>query len=358
MDLSRFDRLTRILGAIQSRRTVGRAALGSLVGLLSVTNLSAKTKRKKKRKCKGNAKKCGKKCCPQGEQCLGRRCAPYRLKAQWRISDNGRATAIRNSLRSTADISVDSASGIALDSAGNVYVGEQGGGGVGMVHEFTSDGTVVDRWQSSRWPLGLAVDSAGNIYVADPRMDHIQKYDSNTALLATWGGFQSPMGVAIDDAGRVVVSDLQGIHVFDAAGERLDGWDCANSRYVAVDASGNIYVTVDDAQAPNRGAPHIRVFSPEGTALASWGDHGQGPGEFLIPQGIAVDPRDGGVIAIDGETSRIQKFDTSGRFLVQWGRQGSASGEFQAPYGVVLDGSGNIYVADGGNNRVTVFAPV
>ena len=39
-----------------------------------------------------------------------------------------------------------------------------------------------------------------------------------------------------------------------------------------------------------------------------------------------------------------------------WGSYGSGNGQFQDPLGAATDGSGNIYVADSGSNRIQKFA--
>ena len=48
-------------------------------------------------------------------------------------------------------------------------------------------------------------------------------------------------------------------------------------------------------------------------------------------------------------------FTSSGAFLAKWGTQGSGDGQFYSPEGIAVDGTGNVYVADTGNNRVQVF---
>ena len=55
---------------------------------------------------------------------------------------------------------------------------------------------------------------------------------------------------------------------------------------------------------------------------------------------------------------RIEKFDSNGTFLTKWGSWGSGDGQFKYPYGVAVDSSGNVYVADTGNNRIQKFSPV
>ena len=47
---------------------------------------------------------------------------------------------------------------------------------------------------------------------------------------------------------------------------------------------------------------------------------------------------------------------TCGTAITQWGSSGSGNGQFNAPDGVAVDGSGNVYVADTGNDRIQKFA--
>jgi sugar lactone lactonase YvrE len=102
-------------------------------------------------------------------------------------------------------------------------------------------------------------------------------------------------------------------------------------------------------------------------------------GEFSEPEGVAVDGA-GNVYVADTQNNRIQKFDSSGNFLLAWGKdvdssnpgtgaeictvaancQAAASssglgGEFQTIWGIGADGSGNVYVAETGGQRIQKF---
>jgi DNA-binding beta-propeller fold protein YncE len=69
---------------------------------------------------------------------------------------------------------------------------------------------------------------------------------------------------------------------------------------IAVDASGNIYVL-------DSGNARIQEFTADGKYLATIGRHGQGPGEFMLPDGLDID-RKGGLIVSDAAQLRIQAF--------------------------------------------------
>jgi DNA-binding beta-propeller fold protein YncE len=57
----------------------------------------------------------------------------------------------------------------------------------------------------------------------------------------------------------------------------------------------------------------------------------------------------------DSFNDRIQVFDSNGNFLTSFGSLGNP-GQFVTPEGVAVDSlSGNVYVADSGNGRIEVF---
>lgn len=84
------------------------------------------------------------------------------------------------------------------------------------------------------------------------------------------------------------------------------------------------------------------------------GQFGSGPGEFIFPVGIAIDPV-GNVYVTEAGNDRVQKLDPSLEWLSGWGRFGSDSSRFNDPLGVAVAGPDLVLVADSGNRRIASF---
>lgn len=86
----------------------------------------------------------------------------------------------------------------------------------------------------------------------------------------------------------------------------------------------------------------------------SFGSPGSGPGQFLNPHGISVDP-EGNIYVADTENHRVQKFDSRGRFIEEVGGFGWQTAQFNRPMGLTAREGLNIYVADSQNRRILRF---
>jgi len=262
--------------------------------------------------------------------------------------------------------------GIAVDSAGNVYVTESNGN---RVQKFDSAGNFLSKFGSLGETNGgfvnaykIAFDSSGNIYVTDSSPDRttglVQKFNSSGVFQHSWGSqgggngqFFGASGVAVDSAGNVYVADQNNFRIqkFTSAGVFITKWGSngtADGQFkgpqgVAVDASDNIYVA-------DTGNDRIQKFDTNGTFLAKFGTSGTADGQFTSPQGVAVDSA-GTVYVADTGNNRIQTFSSSGTFIEACGSSGSGDGQFSSPEDVAVDAAGNYYVADTFNDRVEKF---
>ncbi|HTR55663.1 MAG TPA: fibronectin type III domain-containing protein [Kofleriaceae bacterium] len=200
--------------------------------------------------------------------------------------------------------------------------------------------------------------------------------------VTAFGGdnFAEPQGLAVDTAGDVYVADYldnviraitpTGIAT-TLAGTGNDGAvngpgstaTFLGPEGVAVDAAGNVYV----ADTHNH---LLRKVTPEGevSTFAGTGDAGNANGastaaSFQFPEGIAVDAS-GNVYVADTGNNLIRKVTPAGDVstLAGTGAAGSADGagsaaSFNQPYGVAVDAAGNLFVGDSGNGLIRKVTP-
>jgi len=284
--------------------------------------------------------------------------------------------------------------GVAVDASGNVYVAdfrnslirEISQAGVvttfaGGVNAGSANGTGI--YASFNEPTGVATDGAGNIYVADNGNNLIREI-SPSGVVTTLAGtgaqgsangpaaaasFNFPQGVAVDAAGNVYVADYGNnmIRKISAAGSvtTLAGRDSSGSTNgvdtaatfnqpsgVAVDAGGNVYVA-------DFGNNLIRKISQTGgvSTFAGSGTPGAANGtgaaaSFNGPTGLAIDAS-GNVYVADYGNNLIRKITPAGVVTtIGNGAAGTGNTLFNGPYGVAVDAAGNIYVANYRNSTI------
>jgi sugar lactone lactonase YvrE len=247
---------------------------------------------------------------------------------------------------------------------------------------------------SFKQPAGIALDGSGNIYLADAYNNRIRKI-TPAGVVTTLAGsgkegfadgmgkdavFNGPAGIAIDRDGNIYTAEWKGHRVrkitpagvvttLAGSGKAgfADGTGAEASfntpQGVAVDASGNVYVS-------ESGNHRIRKISPSGvvTTVAGSGKPGFADGtgaeaNFKSPTGIALDAV-GNVYVSDTGNHQIRKITPSGvvTTLAGSGKPGFQDGQgtkasFNVPFGLAVDRNGNIYVADMGNHRIRKITP-
>ncbi len=210
-------------------------------------------------------------------------------------------------------------------------------------------------------PVGVAVDSAGNLFVSD---------QGNHRVLR----FISPMSDSVADAvlGQVGLTG-SALNMIDARG-------LANPSRLAIDRSvtpNRIYVADTDnhrvlgwssATGFANGAPADKILGQPNAFSTGCNTGGVGAGTLCFPRGLAVDAL-GNLYVADANNNRVLAFDTpfTSDALADkvWGQSaftgtecnsgGTAAGTLCSPWGVALDATGNLWVADTNNNRVLGF---
>lgn len=295
--------------------------------------------------------------------------------------------------------------GLAVDGAGNLYVADTANQSIrkidasGLVITLAGSahkhGTKDGAGEAARFygPFGIAVGATGNLFVADTGNNTIRKIlpDGTVSTLAGGAGqpgnsdgawlsarFRNPWGVAVEPDGDMVVADSSNDSirklttsgmVYTLAGQPgtigcLDGFgDNAqfnNPSAVAEDAAGNIYVSDSGNDVIRKITPSRVVSTLAGSAGNAGSADGNGAAaRFWNPQGLAVDGT-GNIYVADTGNNTIRKISPMGQVTTIAGlpgSTGSADGSgpqarFNGPAGIAVDKNGNLYVADTNNHTV------
>jgi len=129
---------------------------------------------------------------------------------------------------------------------------------------------------------------------------------------------------------------------------------------IAVDGSGNVYVSDSNNSSIRKIVPGGSVSTLAGASGKLGSLDGTGPSaRFSGPSGLAADAH-GNLFVVDGNNHTIRKITPAGVVTTlagSPGQPGSSDGtgsaaRFKYPNGLTVDGSGNLYVADNGNNTI------
>ncbi len=210
---------------------------------------------------------------------------------------------------------------MAIDGQDRLYIVDM----TARIQAFDTDGNFVHSWQTPAHtngrPTGLSTDRDGNVLVADTHYYRVLVYSPAGQLLRTLGSGQ---GHGPGEFGLVT----------DAV----------------QDSAGNYYVSEYGEY------DRVQKFTREGNFVLQWGSHGERPGQFSRPQGLAFDGLERLWVA-DSCNHRLQVFDTNGKLLFGWGEEGPELGKLFYPYNLAFDADGNVLVCEYGNHRVQKFTP-
>jgi len=261
-------------------------------------------------------------------------------------------------------------------TAGDAYI--VAGASDGTSGTFGDGGAATSALLNS--PTGIALDSSGDLYIGDAGNNRVQEVAAATGT--QWGQSMTAgdiYTVAGDASGSLGYSGDGG----PATSAQL--WGLYNATGIAIDAGGDLYI----ADAGNNAVREVAastgtqwgqsmtandIYTVAGGAYGSSGDGGAATSSDLnTPYGVAVDAG-GDLFVADSGNDRVQEVPvTTG---TQWGQSmtandiytvvGDPSGSsgtssdgtlatsalLNAPDTVTFDSAGDLYVADTNNNRV------
>ena len=296
---------------------------------------------------------------------------------------------------------------VAVDFAGNVYIGEFGG----RVRKVTPDGIIntIAGTDTSGYsgdggpatsaqldqPFGLAVDSAGNVYIADSNNHRVRRVSPNGIITTVAGtgeiGFSGDRGpataaklnmptrIAVDGSGNLFIVETINARIRKVSGGVIDtfaggglnpGENIAATSAamfplaVATDSAGNVYLVDSTTFSVRKIDTQGRIRTIAGAGISGFSGDG-GPAlnarfNFLLFSGLAVDSL-GSVFVGDDQNRRVRKITPDGRIqtiagngLYRFSGDGgpATSATLYLPISVLADVAGNVYITETGQNRI------
>jgi len=211
------------------------------------------------------------------------------------------------------------------------------------------------------WIPAVACDSQDRVYVYSRSEHALAIFDREGNFLDSWGEkiLRDAHGIYIDPEDNVYCTEHSAhcVYKFNRYGELVmelgtpdkpaeqDGDPFNQPTDLAVASTGALFVS------DGYGSARVHKFSPDGELLLSWGERGNGPGQFALPHSVRVDRHDR-VWVCDRENGRIQIFDANGNFLAERTGLRRPSTVFFDPnedavYVAELDYQVSIYTLDG-----------
>jgi len=216
-------------------------------------------------------------------------------------------TSVPDFLDMPADLYFGEVAGVAVNSKGHLFVFSRGnstgpayGAAAAQLLEFDAKGKFVREIGKNLYAWSFAhsvkIDKDDNIWVADKGSDMVIKFNPAGRVVMVFGRKQE----AADETAGPLKHPKPPLPPVDGSFRQVTD--------MAWDAQGNTYIS--DGYINSR----IAKVDKNGDWLKSWGEPGNGPGQFSTPHSIAVD-NDGNVYVADRGNRRIQVFDGEGKFL-------------------------------------------
>ena len=244
--------------------------------------------------------------------------------------------------------------GLAADSSGNVYIADTGNARIrkvssnGAISTYAGSGSAGYAGNGAaatgaqlNLPIGLALDSAGNLYIADYGNNAVRKVAAASGTISTVAG--------------------TGVQSFSGDGGNATSAGLHGPQAVALDNGGNLYIADSQNNRIRVVTPAGSISTVAGTGLPGYtGDgHLATSAQIVSPSGLVVDS--GGGVYITDSSSLVRKFFVGGSIFTIAGNTTlgysgdgglATSAQLNAPMGMAVDSKGVLYVADTGNSAI------
>jgi len=240
---------------------------------------------------------------------------------------------------------------VVLDYFGNLFIADSGTERIrevlssGKIQTLAGNGIAGAGSSQLSNPSGVTGDAKGNLYVADTGNHRIVSVNSS-------GSIATVLGVGVPGSGPDHIAPLLTL--------------LQSPRAVCLDRNGVLYVADTGNHRFFRMAPAGLPERVAGTGTAGFsGDSGQATlAKLNQPSACALDSF-GSLYIADTGNHRIRKIGASGIIATVAGNDQGFSGDegpattaqLNSPQGIAVDDSGNIYIADTGNNRIRLVTP-
>jgi sugar lactone lactonase YvrE len=246
-------------------------------------------------------------------------------------------------------------SGIASDKAGNLYIADSDNAAVRRVDAktkvittYAGDGTVGYSGDSGAAtaaelsnPDGVALDSAGNVYVADAGNGVVRKILATTGVITTIAG--------------------NGTAVYSGDGGLATSAGFGNINGIAFDGANNLYIADGSGRIREVEASTGTITTVAGNGDWGYsGDGGPATSAEIADNNVEIDSAGNIYISDGGEAVRevwgspavITTVAGNGFFGYYGDGLSATVAEIDGPMGIAFDGKGDLYIADSGNYRI------
>jgi hypothetical protein len=237
---------------------------------------------------------------------------------------------------------------------------------LGSVFIYDSAWTINAELKNLDKPLGIAIDTLGNILVGNDGRGNIEVYNPQDGSLVTSFGedlVQMPNAISIGPDGT--------IYITDSKADNLKVFDAGYNFVTAIGATGSLAgefkfpvdteIIGDEIFVADQVNMRIQIFDLEGNYLRSidkgpCGGISCEPPVFQRLQALTSDA-EGNLHALDVFEARVTIFDSaSGAILGSYGGYGDTEGQLKLPIDILILETGEAAITDAGKNQIEVLS--